>query len=495
MAIPNVYTPEEQEMLRKWDHEMDDLVGWLAEEPGLGKAYPYYNTEATQTLMRNFALANDCWNPLWRDEHYAKYTRWGRCIANPLYSSVIFYSPPWPALEIPESIGYRFGKVWWEETRHYREIYEGDTFRIWTMRPTIEDVTDPNEGTRMFRITSLIYYINQHGEAVDSRSRTMLLTIVDKQPKPGSGPAIAPGYRYTKEDLALIDRMCDEEIIRGRKILFWEDVQLGEELQPTVWGPITAWDSCMGISGVGCTTLPMREVRRITPDATFLDPVTGVSHKEVEIHLNDEAARLVSGRPIGVGYEVLLARTVTNWMGDDAEYRNLNWRNFGAMEMGGTFFVKAKVVGKYVEKGEHRVDILCWIESIKGHTTAAGVTSVKLLSYNDARFGRGKVEWNDEEQRLPVEEKFHLGDKVRVLEHYPWSSDADQRFAGMTGTVFRRSNRELSEEPDALKNGFIDVIFDDDAFPEGVIPPPTFPVHVGPGKVYAFHESRLEAAD
>ena len=495
MAFPNIYSAEEKKMLARWNEEADDLVGWLTEEPGLGKAYPYYNNVATQTLMRNFALANDCWNPLWRDEHYAKYTRWGRCIANPLYSSVIFYSPPWPALEIPESIGYRFGKVWWEETRHYHEIFEGDSFRIWTFRPTIEDVTDSQGGPRMFRITSLIYYINQNDVVVDSRSRTMLLTIVDQLPAPGSGPAVAPGYRYTKEDLALIDRMCDEEVIRGAKIRYWEDVNVGEELQQTIWGPITAWDSCMGIGGVGCTTLPMREVRRLTPDATFLDPVTGVSHKEVEIHLNDEAARLVSGRPIGVGYEVLLGRTVTNWMGDDAEYRNLNWRNYGAMEMGGTFFVKAKVIRKYVEKGEHRVDILCWIESIKGHTTAAGVCSVKLLTYNDARFGKGKLPESTEETVLPFAPAFKLGDKVRIKERYPWTADATQRFAGMTGTIYRRVNRDLAEEPEALKSGFVDVIFDADAFPEGVVPPPTFPVHVGSGHVFAFHESCVELAD
>ena len=87
--------------------------------------------------------------------------------------------------------------------------------------------------------------------------------------------------------------------------------------------------------------------------------------------------------------------------------------------------------------------------------------------------------------------KFQLGDKVRIKELYDWSSDEDQRFAGMVGTVYQRVNRAIAEEPDALSENFIDVMFDNVQF-KGQIPPPTFPVHIGKGHVYAFHVDRLE---
>lgn len=357
----------------------------MDESPRLGKAYPFINTEVTDTLMRNFARANDYWNPLWHDEKYARYTRWGGIVAHPMYSSAIFYSPPFPSLAVPPEIGVKFGKVWWEETRHYREWRAGDSVRIWIMRPELEDVTGTGgDETRIFKCTSAIKYINQRDEVCDYRSRTMLITILPELPA-NAAPRIAPGYRYTDEDIELINRMGEEEVIRGRKIRFWEDVQEGESLPPTIYGPITPFDSMLGCAGVGATCIPMREVRRLTPDATFSDPVTNVSHKEIEIHVSDEAARLVSGRPIGVGYEVLLCRTVTNWMGDDGQYRFLKWRNYGAMEMGITILCKGKVLRKYEEDGEHRVDILNWLESIKGPTTAAGVTTIALLYREDVK--------------------------------------------------------------------------------------------------------------
>lgn len=87
--------------------------------------------------------------------------------------------------------------------------------------------------------------------------------------------------------------------------------------------------------------------------------------------------------------------------------------------------------------------------------------------------------------------KFQIGDKVRVKELYPWSSDPDQRFAGMEGVVYQRVNRAVAEEPDALRDLFIDVMFDEEMF-KGKVPPPTFPVHIGKGHVYAFFEDRLE---
>ena len=380
MALPNVYTDAELQMLADWSRAIDAVPGWLDRDARVGKPYPFVHLEATKETLTASAVGNDYWNPLWRDEEYAKYTRWGGIIANPFYTVYIHFSVPWPQLNVPEDIGFKAGRVWWEDNRFYHPVRVGDSFKIWGMRPELKDATDSDgSGPRIFRLTNGVKMISQRDEVVATRSRTMLITILPEREK-WQPPVVAPLYRYTKEDLEAIRRLEDEETIRGAKPRYWEDVTVGDDVVPTVTGPITAWDSVVMIAAVGCTTIPMREVRRQTPDAIIVDPETGVSHKEIEIHLSEKVARMVTGQPISGGFEVMMTRAVTNWMGDDAFFRKLTFRMYGVMELGNTVFAQARVTKKYVEDGENLVDLVVWLETIKGFVAAAGVATGRLIS-------------------------------------------------------------------------------------------------------------------
>jgi len=46
-------------------------------------------------------------------------------------------------------------------------------------------------------------------------------------------------YKYTNEELDFIEKVHDAESIRGATIRWWEDVRVGDELQPVVNGPLT----------------------------------------------------------------------------------------------------------------------------------------------------------------------------------------------------------------------------------------------------------------
>ena len=380
MAVPSVYSDAEREMLATWEREIEAIPGWLDKQPREGKPYPFVHLVATRERLELSAVGNDYWNPLWRDEEYAKRTRWGGIIGHPFFAVYITFSSPWPSLRVPEEVGYKVGKVWWEQNYFYQPIRVDDSFHVWVMKPELTDVTSP-DGTepRIFKIRSGVRIINQKDEVVATRSRTMLVTILPSL-EAWKPPVVTPPYVYSKEDLATIDRLADEEEIRGAKIRYWEDVNLGDEVQPTVNGPLTAWDVVMAVAGVGANTIPMREVRRTTPDALVVDPATGVSHKEIEIHFSEKVARLVTGQPIAPGFEVMMTRAVTNWMGDDGFFRKLDWRMYGVMELGGTVFARARVCRRYEENGEKLVDLVCWLETIKGNVAAAGVATVRLVS-------------------------------------------------------------------------------------------------------------------
>lgn len=380
MAMPNVYSDAEKKMLAEWEQEIEAIPGWLDENAREGKPYPFVHLVATRERLELSAVGNDYWNPLWRDEEYAKRTRWGGIIGHPFFSVYITFSSPWPSLPVPETIGYKVGKVWWEDNYFYHPIRVNDSFHVWVMKPELTDATNPDGSEpRIFKIRSGVRIINQKDEVVATRSRTMLVTILpslgERRP-----PVVAPSYVYSQDDLESIDRIADAEEIRGASPRFWEDVSVGDEAVPTVNGPLTAWDVVMAVAGVGANTIPMREVRRRTPDALIVDPDTGVSHKEIEIHFSEKVARLVTGQPIAPGFEVMMTRAVTNWMGDDAFFRKLDWRMYGVMELGGTVFARARVSRKYEENGEKLVDLVSWLETIKGNVAAAGIATVRLMS-------------------------------------------------------------------------------------------------------------------
>jgi acyl dehydratase len=385
MTLPNVYSEAETEMLAAWERAIDAIPGWLDEEPREGKPYPFVHLLATRERLELSAIGNDYWNPLWRDEEYAKRTRWGGIIGHPFFTAYVTFSTPWPELDVPASVGHKVGKVWWEENFFYQPIRVNDSFRVWVMRPELSDATNPDGGKpRIFKLRGAVKIINQRDQVVATRSRTMLVTLLPSL-RAWKPPAAAPPYVYSQEDLALIDRLTDQEVVRGREIRFWEDVEVGDQVTPTVNGPLTTWDVVMAVAGVGANTMPMREVRRRTPDALVVDPVTGVSHKEIEIHFSESVAKLVTGQPIVPGFEVMMTRAITNWMGDDAFFRKLDWRMYGVMDLGGTVFARARVSRRYEENGEKLVDLVSWLETIKGNVAAAGIATVRLISRDELK--------------------------------------------------------------------------------------------------------------
>jgi acyl dehydratase len=375
-----VYSPAERQMLADWERAIDAVPGWLDEDPREGKPYPFVHLVATRERLQLSAVGNDYWNPLWRDEEYAKRTRWGGIVGHPFFAVYITFSSPWPKLDVPESIGYKVGKVWWEENYFYEPVRVDDSFHVWVMRPELTDATNPDGSEpRIFKLRGGVRILNQRDQVVATRSRTMLITILPTL-EARVAPVVTPPYVYSKEDLEAISRLEDAEVVRGRQIRFWEDVNVGDDVPPTVNGPLTAWDVVMAVAGVGANTIPMREVRRRTPDALLVDPVTGVSHKEIEIHFSEKVARLVTGQPIAPGFEVMMTRAITNWMGDDGFFHKLDWRMYGVMELGGTVFARARVSRTYEENGEKLVDLVSWLETIKGNVAAAGVATVRLMS-------------------------------------------------------------------------------------------------------------------
>jgi hypothetical protein len=123
------------------------------------------------------------------------------------------------------------------------------------------------------------------------------------------------------------------------------------------------------------------------PHAVLIDPVTGVTHRQSEIHLVDRTAQ-VFGNPylyIGRDYmEEILCRIVTNWMGDDGFLRVFDSYQCAMILIGDTLFCRGKVINKRLENGEHLVDLRIWSETIRGYVASWGMATVSLFSRREA---------------------------------------------------------------------------------------------------------------
>jgi len=74
----------------------------------------------------------------------------------------------------------------------------------------------------------------------------------------------------------------------------------------------------------------------------------------------------------------LLARAVTDWMGNDGKVTKLTCNNRGADFPGDEFTVKGTVTGKRQENGENLVELDVWGENPEGKKTTFG-TAVAAL--------------------------------------------------------------------------------------------------------------------
>jgi acyl dehydratase len=386
VVVRGTYTKEEERMLAECRESWAKLVGWLGETPSEQVPYPVFHRVATKDLITHMAYAADYWNPLWRDENYARNTRWGGIIAPPFFQQCIAHGGPNFPLKVPPEVGIarmEMGGDYWE---FFKPIRVGDSFKVWVGLPNIQDVTRPGKDSpRRLRIMGNVSYINQRDEVTGIMHRVSFTSILPPGTEIKKNEVeFTREYIYTKEEIAAIDREADAEEIRGANPRYWEDVSIGDELKPVVLGPVTVWDQVLEMQGFGIACLPMREVRRQTPERVFIDAATNIPHKSIEFHLSEGSAKALghySTTLIAVTVEHFLGRLITNWMGDDGFLRRFDYLKLANTPHGDTFFGRGRVIKKHVSAdGEHLVDLDVWMESVRGYIPNVATATVSLLS-------------------------------------------------------------------------------------------------------------------
>lgn len=455
MFVRNVYSAAEQQMIDSWNAQALADVGWLHDTPGADYMCPVNIRTASREMIRHVALAHDYKNPLYRDPEYAKHTRWGKIIAPPFFTLAIANGQT-HAMTVPSQVGRYVGCHLGEDFEWFKTIREGDSFRVFQGLAQLRDLTpDGAQPERILGSFDPVCIYNQDDELIGIWWH--ILINVYTEPGTKSDGILRIGYemdpvgarelkarwtqtpKYTKEMAALLQRLYEEEPRRGREILWWEDVKIGEELPPVYMGPITPWDSAAYLATLVYPPIPMNETRRLIPYFCALDEKTNISHLMFEEHLSEDVSKIVGFYSHTICESIInsfLARLVSNWMGDDGEFKFFRWRKFANTTYGDSVIGRGRVVRKYIKDGQCLVDVDTCMENIKGFLANMGPTTISLLSKEQMLYSRAPKE-NPAEKTLDLNPQcFKRGDRFRVLPRPDWELPTPYPLADETGYVY-----------------------------------------------------------
>lgn len=341
-----------------------------------------FNEEATRGAIKRFCDGIGDANPLFRDISYAEKTAYGAIIAPPswVFSVLAGIQFGWRGIA-----GFHSAS----DMEFYIPIRHNDVI---TPAETFVDFEGPKESKFAGRLISDFFedtYTNQNGEMAAKVIRLVIRTERAAARKKGKYHKIELPHPWTEVELEDIEDQVLAEEIRGSETRYWEDVNVGDPLQPVVKGPLGLTDIvAMCVAGLAPARLmahgvALREYKK-KPAWAFRDPNTNALEPIYAVHYNHEAAKAM-GLPfaydVGTQRHTWQIQLLTNWMGDDgwlkkckAEYRKFVY-------LSDVLWITGEVTDKFVDDdGEHCVTIETHAKNQRDEDAMPGSAVVALPS-------------------------------------------------------------------------------------------------------------------
>jgi len=359
---------------------------------------PINNELVTEDLIRHFANATGDPNPLWRDPNYARGTRWGGIIAPPCFDYCIASCDGAGVNDKATFVAPGFNLFAGGNRHEYLGVIRpGDKFRIVDRYMGVEERPMKGKSYRMFVESGTRSYINQRDEVVifATGRRVMTATVPGKASE--TEDQIYSGikrHHFSREELDELYRIYDDQLAgknrRGKEVLYWEDVAEGTEIPTIVKGPLDMSDACSAMLVEYNSSFAIKyAVMKAEIQNYPIDPETGNYRYRRDWHFEDLIARVMNvpyAFQIGKFSEMILCHVLTDWMGDDGFVKVLDCQLRSISIMGDMVWLKGKITRKYVENGEHLVDLNVWSENQDKRVIVKAKATVKLLSHEDKKY-------------------------------------------------------------------------------------------------------------
>lgn len=340
------------------------------------------NEYATRLAILRFAEGIGDDNPLWTDAAYAASGPYGAIVAPPsfIFACLGSVQVGWPGLG-----GFHAET---DITFHAPiKVDDKITARVW-FDGFDGPIEASNFGGRRIKDYLRQEYTNQDGELVArficSRMR---FERTEMQARRESRKIEIP-HPWTDEQLAAVEDDILAETPRGATPRYWDDVQVGDELETITKGPIGLTDEIAYVAS-GAAPIPRLSAHGVAlrrykkhPKWAFRDPSTHALEPVYSVHYNDYAARLQGAQ---IAYDVGIQRTcwqihtLTHWMSDAGRVKAIHGQYRSHVYLSDVVRLGGRVVGKEVDAdGDAVVHLETWATNQREQACMPGTATVAL---------------------------------------------------------------------------------------------------------------------
>jgi hypothetical protein len=340
------------------------------------------NEYATRMAILRFCEGIGDGNPLWMDESYGKQSHYGDQVAPPsfIFACLGSIQVGWPGLG-----GFHC------ETKltFNRAIRVGDKVKASVTFDGFDGPTeDSNFGGRRIKDYLRQEYRNQDGQMLATFICSRMRFERTEMQKRASTRAIEIPHPWKEEELVAIEDQIMAESPRGAVPRYWEDVQVGDEIDVITKGPLGLTDFIAFIAG-GAAPIPRISAHGIAlkryrkhPNWAFRDPKTHALEPVYSVHYNDYAAKLQGAQ---IAYDVGIQRTcwqihsLTNWMGDAGFLKAATSQYRAHVYLSDVVRLGGKVESKEIDAdGDHVVRLTTWAHNQRGQNAMPGTAVIVL---------------------------------------------------------------------------------------------------------------------
>jgi acyl dehydratase len=340
------------------------------------------NEDATRLAILRFCEGIGDDNPLWTDATYAASTPYGTLVAPPSFIFCCLGSV---------QVGWRGLGGFHAETiiDFFRPIRLGDKVFPHVYFDGFDGpIEASNFGGRRIKDYLRQEYINQDGDLIARFICSRMRFERAEMQKRRESRKIELPHPWTDEELAQIEEDILAETPRGATPRYWEDVQIGDEIDPITKGPIGLTDEIAYVAS-GAAPIPRLSAHRVAlkryrkhPKWAFRDPSTNALEPVYSVHYNDYAARLQGAQAaydVGIQRSCWQIHSLTNWMGDAGFLKHITGQYRSHVYLSDVVRLGGRVDRKEVDAdGDHVVHLTTWAVNQRGQECMPGTAIVRL---------------------------------------------------------------------------------------------------------------------
>ncbi|WP_040723905.1 FAS1-like dehydratase domain-containing protein [Nocardia veterana] len=342
------------------------------------------NEEATRIAVTKFVGGVGDINTLWTDAEQATASDYGAPVAPPSFVIGCFSGIQfgWPGLGAFHNA---------TQAHFHKPVYWGDTITATCRYDGFTGPRPSNFAGRMVTDHFVNSYRNQHDELVAEINWQVVnfeRGSAKSRAKDSNKPELVLPHPWTENQIQAIEEQVLSEKPRGTEPRFWEDVEVGDPIDPLTKGPIGLTDEVAFIAGGG-TPIPRLKAHaaaladyQLHPAWSFRDPVMGSSEPIYAVHYNKAAANAMG---VAFQYDVGFQRQcwqiqlLTNWCGDAGWVVDCSAQYRGFVYLSDVVTLGGQVTGKSVnDAGEHVVEVTTFSRNQRGADVMPGTATIAL---------------------------------------------------------------------------------------------------------------------